>query len=68
MQLTKVTKTSSDTRTTLTIAHRLSTIQDCDVILVISDGTLVEQGDHNTLMARGIESGLYCKLVKNLKV
>ena len=49
----KVTKTSSDTRTIMTIAHRLSTIQDCDLILVISDGTLVEQGDHNTLMAKG---------------
>ena len=62
----KVTKTSSDKRTIMTIAHRLSTIQDCDLILVISEGTVVEQGDHNMLMAKGEESGLYCKLVKNM--
>ena len=64
----KVTRMSSDTRIIMTIAHRLSTIQDCDLILVISEGRVVEQGDHNMLMAKGADSGLYCKLVKNLKI
>lgn len=38
-------------RTTLVIAHRLSTIQDADLIVVLHDGALVEQGTHTQLMA-----------------
>ena len=63
----KATMSSRDTQTTITIAHRLSTIQDCDLILVISEGAVVEQGNHETLMAKGDASGLYCKLVKDAK-
>jgi ATP-binding cassette subfamily B protein len=40
-------------RTSFVIAHRLSTIRDADVILVMVDGAIVEQGDHEALMARG---------------
>lgn len=40
-------------RTTLVIAHRLSTIQDADHIVVLHDGALVEQGDHEQLMTLG---------------
>merc|ERR1712048_758090 len=47
-------------RTTFTIAHRLSTIQDCDVIIVIVSGEVVEQGNHEELMER---KGVYANLV-----
>jgi ATP-binding cassette subfamily B protein len=38
-------------RTSFVIAHRLSTIRDADLILVMEDGKIVEQGDHATLLA-----------------
>ena len=43
-------------RTTLVIAHRLSTVRDADRLVVIHEGRLVEEGTHDSLMARG---GLY---------
>ena len=46
-------------RTSFIVAHRLSTIREADVILVMKDGHLVEQGDHDTLLAQG---GFYAKL------
>jgi ATP-binding cassette subfamily B protein len=42
-------------RTTLVIAHRLSTIVDADQILVMSDGRVVERGDHESLLRAGAE-------------
>ena len=47
-------------RTSFVIAHRLSTIRDADVILVMQDGHIVEQGDHDDLLAaRGAYYRLY---------
>jgi ATP-binding cassette subfamily B protein len=47
-------------RTSFVIAHRLSTVRDADTILVMDDGRIVEQGDHNALLARsGAYSALY---------
>ena len=38
-------------RTSFVIAHRLSTIKDADVILVMKDGDIIEQGNHEELLA-----------------
>ncbi|NLF04386.1 MAG: ABC transporter ATP-binding protein [Actinomycetales bacterium] len=46
-------------RTTLAIAHRLSTIRHADVIAVVDDGVIAEQGDHDQLVAA---EGLYARL------
>ncbi|HVN69376.1 MAG TPA: ABC transporter ATP-binding protein [Candidatus Binatia bacterium] len=48
-------------RTSLVIAHRLSTVLAADVIFVVDDGRIVEQGRHATLLARG---GLYSRLYR----
>jgi ATP-binding cassette subfamily B protein len=46
-------------RTSFIIAHRLSTIKNADVILVMKDGNIIEQGSHEQLMAQG---GFYAEL------
>lgn len=47
-------------KTSFVIAHRLSTIRDADLILVMKDGNVIEQGTHHTLMAeRGFYASLY---------
>ena len=46
-------------RTSFVVAHRLSTIREADVILVMRDGHIVEQGKHDELLAR---NGFYAEL------
>lgn len=46
-------------KTSFIIAHRLSTIKDADVILVMKDGNIIEQGDHESLLEKG---GFYANL------
>jgi ATP-binding cassette subfamily B protein len=46
-------------RTSFVIAHRLSTIKDADLILVLKDGDVIEQGNHEELIAK---DGFYAKL------
>jgi len=46
-------------RTSIVIAHRLSTIENADKILVLEQGEIIEQGDHQTLLAKG---GTYAQL------
>ncbi|MBQ8945219.1 MAG: ABC transporter ATP-binding protein [Lachnospiraceae bacterium] len=46
-------------RTSFIVAHRLSTIREADVILVMRDGSIIEQGSHETLLAKG---GFYSEL------
>ena len=46
-------------RTSFVIAHRLSTIKNADTILVMKDGDIIEQGNHEELLAKG---GFYANL------
>ena len=46
-------------RTSFIVAHRLSTIRDADVILVMRDGHIIEQGSHRELLRQG---GFYAEL------
>ena len=52
-------------RTAFIIAHRLSTIRQADLIIVVDDGRIVEQGTHGELMAAG---GAYAALYEAMRI
>lgn len=52
-------KSVMDSRTALIISHRISTIKDCDEIIFLDDGEIVERGNHDSLISHG---GLYKEL------
>ena len=59
MRIQKAFDTMMEGRTSFIVAHRLSTIREADVILVMKDGKIVEQGSHDALLAA---DGFYAKL------
>ena len=59
IQIQKAMNNLMKGRTSFVIAHRLSTIKDADVILVMKDGDIVEQGTHEQLLAK---NGFYAQL------
>ena len=59
LKIRKAFDTMMDGRTSFVVAHRLSTIKNADVILVMKDGHVIEQGNHNTLLSKG---GFYANL------
>ena len=48
-------------RTSFIVAHRLSTIRESDIILVMKDGNIIEQGNHESLLKQG---GFYAELYR----
>lgn len=59
IQIQKAMDTLMKGRTSFVIAHRLSTIRDADIILVMKDGDIIEQGSHDELIAK---NGFYAEL------
>ena len=49
-------------RTTIMVAHRLSSVRNADIISVLQDGKIIEQGNHKTLVEH--RSGAYYKLIR----
>lgn len=60
IRIQKAFATMMQGRTSFIVAHRLSTIREADVILVMKDGNIIEQGNHETLLAqKGFYANLY---------
>nr|WP_294650869.1 ABC transporter ATP-binding protein [uncultured Blautia sp.] len=66
MQIQKAMDNLMKSRTSFVIAHRLSTIKDADLILVMKDGDIIEQGNHKELLAKkGFYADLYNSQFEN---
>lgn len=62
IRIQKAFATMMQGRTSFIVAHRLSTIREADVILVMKDGNIIEQGNHETLLS---QNGFYAKLYQS---
>ena len=62
IRIQKAFDTMMQGRTSFIVAHRLSTIREADVILVMRDGQIVEQGDHESLLKK---NGFYAQLYQS---
>lgn len=62
IKIQKAFATLMEGRTSFIVAHRLSTIREVDIILVMKDGNIIEQGNHETLLAKG---GFYANLYQS---
>lgn len=62
IRIQKAFKKMMEDRTHFVVAHRLSTIREADMILVMNKGKVIEQGNHETLIAQG---GFYANLYKS---
>ena len=62
IKIQKAFATLMEGRTSFIVAHRLSTIREADIILVMKDGNIIEQGNHETLLAKG---GFYANLYQS---
>ena len=60
IRISKAFNTMMKGRTSFIVAHRLSTIREADIILVMKDGNIIEQGNHETLLQK--ENGFYANL------
>ena len=61
-QIQDAFKRLAEGRTAIVIAHRLTTVRDADIIYVLSNGSIVESGDHESLIGAG---GQYARLYRN---
>lgn len=62
IKIQKAFATLMEGRTSFIVAHRLSTIREADIILVMKEGNIIEQGNHETLLAKG---GFYANLYQS---
>ena len=61
-KITKAFRTLMEGRTSFIVAHRLSTIRNADLILVMKDGNIIEQGTHDELL---VKKGFYYQMLNS---